>query len=120
MASKRAESAPPAEIRSFNRGMHYDYSSMPVKKRRTTTQAPRINIQSNSQEASIQWTLEIASMSEADESVCYPRDWIVYGFYMYVGELYIYKICIQNGRILSAVVWFDNLMQCCNKACSIA
>ncbi len=80
MTSKRAESASPAEIRSFNRGMHYDYSSMPVKKRRTTTQAQRIEIQSTSQEASIQWTLEDSSMSEADESVCYPRDWNVYGF----------------------------------------
>ena len=79
MVSKREVSVPPAEVQSFNGGMDYDYSSMPVKKRRTTTQAPHIDIQSTCQEASIQWTLEDASMSGAVESECFPRDFIVYG-----------------------------------------
>ena len=38
---------------------------------------------------SISWTLEDASMSEAVESVCYPRDWIVYGVCIYMREVYI-------------------------------
>lgn len=41
--AKRVESAQPAKVRAFNRGMHYDYSSMPVKKPRTTTLTPNID-----------------------------------------------------------------------------
>ena len=60
MATKRKDAAPVARVRSYIRGMHYDYSRMPVKKRKTSAQTTRTRpyMQSTSEDASEAFPME--------------------------------------------------------------